>query len=66
MIYAVQQRHQDAIYQYFRSNGAKCRFERRIDRDPDYVKVLVEPIGDPYRCLKVPERLALNAQPLGV
>src|SRR5215212_7146315 len=67
MIYAIYQRHQDAISQYFRSNGAKRRFERsRLYRDPDDVKLLVEPIGDPYRRLKVPERLALNAQALGV
>src|SRR5215212_8757218 len=67
MIYAIYQRHQDAISQYFRRNGAKCRFERgRLYRDPDDVKLLVEPIGDPYRCLEVPERLALNAQALGV
>src|SRR5215212_9127499 len=67
MIYAIYQRHQDATSQYFRRNVAKCRFERgRLYRDPDDVKLIVEPISDPYRGLEVPERLALNAQALGV
>ena len=56
VIYTVKQRHQNAIPSTSRRNAAKRRLEhRRLHRDPDdVINLLLEPIGDPYRCLKFP------------
>jgi hypothetical protein len=67
MIYAVEQRHDDAIAQFLRRDSAKCRLERRcLDGDPHDIKLSIEPIGDLHRCLESPERLTLDAQPAGI
>src|SRR5215212_7121424 len=67
MIHAVEQRHDDAIAQFLRSESVKCRLERRcLDGDPDDIKLFIEPIGDLHRCLEGTERLTLDAQLLGV
>src|SRR5215218_8019608 len=67
MVHAVEQRHDDAIAQFLRGDGTKCRLECRcLDGDPDDIKLSIEPIGDPHRCLEGPERLALDTLPLGI
>src|SRR5918999_741987 len=67
MVHAVEQWHDDAIAQFFRRDSANCRLERRcLDGDPDDIKLSIEPIGDLHRCLEGPERLTLDAQPLGI
>ena len=67
MVHAVEQWDDDAIAQFLRRDGVKCRFERRrLDRDPDDIELPLEAISDPHRRLEAPERLALNAQPLGI
>ncbi len=66
MIHAVEQRHDDAIAQFPRSDSAKCRLECRcLDGDPDDIKLSIEPIGDLRRCLEGPEPLTLDGKPLG-
>jgi len=63
---AVEQRHHDAAAQLLRRDGTKGLLERRrLDGDPDDVEPSIEPVGDPYRRLEAPERLALDAQPRG-
>jgi hypothetical protein len=67
MVHAVEQWHDDAIAQFLRRDGAKSRLEcRRLDGDPDDIKLFIEPVGDPHRCLEDPERLTLDPQPLGI
>src|SRR3712207_6008749 len=67
MIHAVEQWHDDAIAQFLRSDSAKCCLERRrLDGDPDDIKLFIEPIGDLHRCLEGPKPLTLDAQTLGV
>src|SRR5215212_1979548 len=67
MVYTVEQRHEDTIAQFLRTDSAKCCLERRcLDGYPHDIKVSIEPISDPYRCLEGPERLTLDTQPLGI
>jgi hypothetical protein len=67
MIYAVEQRHDDAVAQFLWRDSAKCHLERRcLDGDPHDIKVSVEQIGDLHRCLESPERLTPDAQPPGI
>src|SRR5215213_17313 len=67
MVYSVEQRHHDATAQLLQSDGVECRLERhRLDGDPNDVELPLEPIGNLYRRLEGPERLALDLQPLGV
>src|SRR5918997_2181826 len=67
MVYAVEQRHHDAIAQPVRRDGVECGLERRrLDGDPNDVELPLEPIGDLYRRLEGPQRLAPDGQPLGV
>src|SRR3712207_2872210 len=67
MVHAVEQRHDDTIAQFLRSDSTKCRLERRcLDGDPDDIELSIEPIGDLHLCLEGPERLTLDAHPLGV
>ena len=63
MIYAVEQRHEDAIAQFLWRDSTKCRLERRcLDRDPHDIKVSIEQIGDLHRCLESSEHLTLDSQ----
>ena len=67
MIHAVEQRHEDAIVQFLRRYGTKCRLERRcFDGDPHDIKVSIEQIGDLHRCLESSEHLTLDAQLPGI
>src|SRR5215211_1168242 len=67
MVHAVEQRHDDAVIQFLRSDGTMCRLERCcLDGDPDDIKLSIEPIGDPHRRLERPERLTLDGKPHGI
>src|SRR5829696_1053364 len=67
MVHAVEQWHDDAIAQFLWSDSAKCRLERRcLDGDPDDIELSIESIGNLRQCLEGPERVALDAQPLGI
>src|SRR5918998_1375976 len=67
MVHAVEQWYDDTIAQFLRSDSAKCCLEhRRLDGDPDYINLSIEPIGDLHWCLEAPEGLTLDGKPLGV
>ena len=61
MVYAVEQWDDDPITQFLRSDSAKCHLERRrLDGDPNEIKLSIKPISDPHRCLEVTEGLTLD------
>src|SRR5215203_2540902 len=67
MVYTVEQWHDDNIAQLLRCDSAKCCLERCcLDGDPHYIKLSIEPISDPHRCLESSERLTLDTQLLGI